>query len=103
MQPRAGGDAQELAAEDPDLRRAFQRASFTRRRIRRFCMECCCMTSAAEHRRRVPTDGKAILNPLPNPVLLTAPDGPTLEPNIPAQPLFPYPSPLPPLPPPTPL
>ncbi len=33
------------------------------------------MTSAAEHRRPVPSDGEAILNALPNPVLLIAPDG----------------------------
>ena len=43
--------------------------------IRRFCMECCRMTSAAEHRRPVPSDSEAILNALPNPVLLVAPDG----------------------------
>ena len=33
------------------------------------------MTSAMEFRRPVPTDGEAILNALPNPVLLVAPDG----------------------------
>ena len=33
------------------------------------------MTSAAEHRRPLPTDSEAILNALPNPVLLVAPDG----------------------------
>ena len=33
------------------------------------------MTSAAEHRRPVPADSEAILNALPNPVLLVAPDG----------------------------
>ena len=33
------------------------------------------MTSVAEHRRHLPTDGEAILNALPNPVLLVAPDG----------------------------
>ena len=35
------------------------------------------MTSAAEHRRPVPSDGDAILNALPNPVLLVAPDATT--------------------------
>ena len=33
------------------------------------------MTLAAEHRRALPTDSEAILNALPNPVLLVAPDG----------------------------
>ena len=43
-------------------------ASIAPGRIRRFCMECCRMTSAAEHRRPVPSDSEAILNALPNPV-----------------------------------
>ena len=30
---------------------------------------------AAEQRARLPSDGEAILNALPNPVLLVAPDG----------------------------
>src|SRR4030081_714800 len=51
-------------------------------------MECCCMTSAAEHRRRVPTDGEAILNALPNPVLLIAPDGRIVDANISAESFF---------------
>src|SRR5258708_9015961 len=51
-------------------------------------MECCCMTSAAEHRRRVPTDGEAILNALPNPVLLIAPDGRIVDANIAAESFF---------------
>ena len=33
------------------------------------------MTSAAEHFQPVLSDGEAILNALPNPVLLVAPDG----------------------------
>src|SRR4029079_7158814 len=33
------------------------------------------MTSAAEHRRVVPSDAEIILNALPNPVLMVAPDG----------------------------
>ena len=33
------------------------------------------MTSVAEHRRPVPSEAEAILNALPNPVLLVAPDG----------------------------
>ena len=33
------------------------------------------MNSAAEHRRRMPSESEAILNALPNPVLLIAPDG----------------------------
>src|SRR4029077_15108906 len=88
MQPRVGGDAPKLWEKDSDGGRAFQCASFTRRRIRRFCMECCCMTSAAEHRRRLPTDGEAILNALPNPVLLIAPDGRIVDANIAAESFF---------------
>src|SRR5919199_1226790 len=51
-------------------------------------MECCCMTSAAEHRRAVPTDSEAILNALPNPVLLVAPDGRIVDANIAAESFF---------------
>src|SRR4029079_2741116 len=51
-------------------------------------MECCCMTLAAEHRRRVPSDGEAILNALPNPVLLIAPDGRIVDANIAAESFF---------------
>ena len=46
------------------------------------------MTSAAEHRRPVPTDGEAILNALPNPVLLIAPDGRIVDANIAAESFF---------------
>src|SRR3979411_2001279 len=51
-------------------------------------MECCCMTSVAEHRRRAPTDGEAILNALPNPVLLVAPDGRIVDANMAAESFF---------------
>src|SRR4051812_42097628 len=51
-------------------------------------MECCRMTSALEHRRAVPTDGEAILNALPNPVLLVAPDGRIVDANIAAESFF---------------
>src|ERR1700675_3909254 len=51
-------------------------------------MECCCMTSAAEHRRPVPSDGEAILNALPNPVLLVAPDGRIVDANMAAESFF---------------
>ena len=46
------------------------------------------MTSAAEHRRAVPTDSEAILNALPNPVLLVAPDGRIVDANIAAESFF---------------
>ena len=46
------------------------------------------MISVAEHRRRVPTDGEAILNALPNPVLLIAPDGRIVDANIAAESFF---------------
>src|SRR6266550_2871714 len=51
-------------------------------------MECCCMTLAAEHRRPVPSDSEAILNALPNPVLLVAPDGRIVDANIAAESFF---------------
>ena len=46
------------------------------------------MNSAAEHRRPVPSDGEAILNALPNPVLLVAPDGKIVDANIAAESFF---------------
>ena len=46
------------------------------------------MTSAAEHRRPVPSDGDAILNALPNPVLLIAPDGKIVDANMAAELFF---------------
>src|SRR4030088_3703650 len=51
-------------------------------------MECCCMTSAAEQRRPVPSDSEAILNALPNPVLLIGPDGKIVDANIAAESFF---------------
>jgi two-component system, NtrC family, nitrogen regulation sensor histidine kinase GlnL len=46
------------------------------------------MTSAAENRRPTPTDGEAILNALPNPVLLVAPDGKIIDANMAAESFF---------------
>ena len=46
------------------------------------------MKSAAEHRRPVPADSEAILNALPNPVLLVAPDGRIVDANIAAESFF---------------
>ena len=40
------------------------------------------MTFAAEHRRPVPSEAEAILNALPNPVLLVAPDGRIVDANM---------------------
>src|SRR5437879_3479469 len=51
-------------------------------------MECRCMTSAAEHRRPVPSDGEAILNALPNPVRLVEPDGKIVDANMAAESFF---------------
>src|ERR1700726_1223129 len=51
-------------------------------------MERCCMTSAAEHPRPVPSDADAILNALPNPLLLVAPDGRIVEANMAAESFF---------------
>src|SRR4051812_10863750 len=50
-------------------------------------MECCRM-NAAEHRRPVPTDSEAILNALPNPVILIAPDGKIVDANMAAESFF---------------
>src|ERR1700726_1623914 len=46
------------------------------------------MTSAAEHRRPVPSESEAILNALPNPVLLVAPDGKIVDANMAAESFF---------------
>jgi two-component system, NtrC family, nitrogen regulation sensor histidine kinase GlnL len=46
------------------------------------------MNSAAEHRMPMPSDGEAILNALPNPVLLIAPDGKIVDANIAAESFF---------------
>src|SRR6202035_2840265 len=88
MQPRAGGHAEDLARQDPDVGRSLGRASVPSGCVRRLCMECCCMTSVAEHRRPVPSDGEAILNALPNPVLLVAPDGRIVDANMAAESFF---------------
>ena len=88
VQPRAGREAEALAAEDSDVGGSAPRASIAAGRVRRFCMECCRMTSAAEHRRPVPSDSEAILNALPNPVLLIAPDGRIVDANIAAESFF---------------
>ena len=46
------------------------------------------MSSAAEHRRSTPSDGDAILNALPNPVLLIGPDGKIVDANMAAESFF---------------
>ena len=46
------------------------------------------MTSAFDYRRPVATDGDAILNALPNPVLLIAPDGRIVDANMAAESFF---------------
>src|SRR5690242_14285077 len=46
------------------------------------------MTVAMEHRRSVPTDSEAVLNALPNPVLLVAPDGKIVDANMAAESFF---------------
>src|ERR1700726_4544014 len=46
------------------------------------------MPAAAEHRRPVPSDSEAILNALPNPVLLVAPDGRIVDANMAAESFF---------------
>src|SRR6202161_3239894 len=85
MQPRAGGDAQGLATEGSDIRRSAPSASLSSGCIRRFCMERRRMTSAAENRRPAPSDSEAILNALPNPVLLIAPDDRIVDANMAAE------------------
>src|SRR5258708_26063788 len=51
-------------------------------------MERCCMSSAAEHRRPVLSDSDAILDALPNPVLLIGPDGKIVGANIATEAFF---------------
>src|ERR1700739_4382869 len=46
------------------------------------------MSSAAEHRRAALSDGEAILNALPNPVLLVGPDGKIIDANMAAKSFF---------------
>ena len=46
------------------------------------------MTTAAEHRKIQPSDSDAILNALPNPVVLVAPDGRIIDANIAAEAFF---------------
>jgi two-component system nitrogen regulation sensor histidine kinase GlnL len=46
------------------------------------------MSSAAEHRRTPPSGADAILNALPNPVLLIGPDGKIIDANIAAESFF---------------
>ncbi len=43
------------------------------------------MRTVIEHRMPLPSDGEAILNALPNPVLLVAPDGKIVDANIAAE------------------
>src|SRR6201994_3339170 len=51
-------------------------------------MEGCPMSSVAEHRKAALSDGEAILNALPNPVILTGPDGKIVDANIAAESFF---------------
>ena len=46
------------------------------------------MRTVIEHRMPLPSDGEAILNALPNPVLLVAPDGKIVDANIAAESFF---------------
>ena len=46
------------------------------------------MSSAAEQRKRLPSDGDAILNALPNPVLVIGPDGMIMDANMAAESFF---------------
>src|SRR6202051_758011 len=77
-----------MATEGSDIRRSAACASLSSGCIRRFCMERRRMTSAAENRRPTPSDGEAILNALPNPVLLVAPDGKIVDANMAAESFF---------------
>src|SRR6201989_889113 len=51
-------------------------------------MECRGMSSALENRRPAPSDGEAILNALPNPVIVIGPDGKIVDANIAAESFF---------------
>src|SRR6185312_5914543 len=51
-------------------------------------MECCRMSSAADHRKAKPSEAEAILNALPNPVFMIGPDGKITDANIAAESFF---------------
>src|SRR3954463_4743470 len=51
-------------------------------------MERCRVTSAAEHFQAPPSHADSILNALPNPVLLVAPDGKIVDANMAAESFF---------------
>jgi two-component system nitrogen regulation sensor histidine kinase GlnL len=51
-------------------------------------MERRCMSSVAEHRRPFPSDSDAILDALPNPVLMIGPDGKIVAANIATEAFF---------------
>src|SRR6201984_1920952 len=51
-------------------------------------MGCRCMTSAAEHRRPLPSDAEISLTALPNPVFLGEPDGRIVDANMAAESFF---------------
>ncbi|MBV9457103.1 MAG: PAS domain-containing protein, partial [Bradyrhizobium sp.] len=46
------------------------------------------MSSAAGHRKALPSDSDAILNALPNPVILIGPDGKIVDANMAAESFF---------------
>ena len=46
------------------------------------------MNLAFENRKAMPSDGEAILNALPNPVILIGPDGKIVDANIAAESFF---------------
>src|SRR5450755_1066817 len=77
-----------MATEGSDIGRSAPCASLSSGCIRRFCMERRRMTLAAENRRPTPSDSEAILNALPNPVLLVAPDGKIVDANMAAESFF---------------
>src|ERR1700750_2316044 len=51
-------------------------------------MECRCMSSAAGYRKAAPSESDAILNALPNPVVLIGPDGKIVDANMAAESFF---------------
>ncbi|MFK4647970.1 nifR3 family TIM-barrel protein [Bradyrhizobium ottawaense] len=83
---RSGREAEILAPEDPDLGGSAPRPTVAAGCLRRFRMERCCMSSAADHRR--PADSDAILDALPNPVLMIGPDGKIVAANIATEAFF---------------
>lgn len=87
-QRRIRGRPQALASDHPDSDRSSSRPPLASRCFWRIFLERCCMSNVAEQRVPQLANSDAILNALPNPVMLVAPDGKILDANIAAESFF---------------